>query len=323
MRSVTIGASVMVLGLVGCTVNPSTGRSQFLLLSVEQAQALGEESKLAVVEQYGGELESTQVTTYVQRVGRSMAGFTEADYPDLPWEFTVLDSDVINAFALPGGKVFASRGLLVRLDNEAELAGVLGHEIGHVTAQHVNERISQAILISGIVVGASVAADSSDSEWAAVLPIVVGAAGQGYLLSFNRNQESEADEQGIKYMTAAGYDPGAMIELLEVLRDAGDGFRPPEFLSTHPYPETRIETVSRLLGGPYAYTQGNPDFRKFPDRYRQNALRYLPATEQAALTATGPGWCAVCGGSEKKDPGSLCSMVTGTAPSWPAAPGSR
>jgi len=292
MRDMKIVASVLLLGLAGCTVNPSTGRSQFLLLSVEQAQALGEESKLEVVQQYGGELESAEVTSYVERVGRSMARFTEADYPDLPWEFTVLDSDVVNAFALPGGKVFASRGLLARLDNEAQLAGVLGHEIGHVTGQHVNERISQAILISGIVLGTSVAAGSSDSEWARVVPIVVGAAGTGYLLSFNRDQETEADEQGLKYMTAAGYDPAAMIELLEVLKGAGDGSRPPEFLSTHPYPETRIETVSRLLAGPYAYTQDNPAFRKFPDRYRRDALQHLPAAEPAALAAR--GWCTVC-----------------------------
>ncbi len=296
MRDMKIVASVLLLGLAGCTVNPSTGRSQFLLLSVEQAQALGEESKLEVVQQYGGELESAEVTSYVERVGRSMARFTEADYPDLPWEFTVLDSDVVNAFALPGGKVFASRGLLARLDNEAQLAGVLGHEIGHVTGQHVNERISQAILISGIVLGTSVAANSSDSEWTRVLPIVVGAAGQGYLLSFNREQETEADEQGLKYMTAAGYDPASMIELLEVLKGAGDGNRPPEFLSTHPYPETRIETVSRLLAGPYAYTQDNPRFQKFPDRYRREALQHLPSVEPAALAASGrgAGWCAVC-----------------------------
>jgi predicted Zn-dependent protease len=167
-----------------------------------------------------------------------------------------------------------------------------------MTAQHVNERISQQMVVSGIVIGSAAAAGSSDSDWAVAVPILVGAAGTGYLLSFNRQQESEADEQGLKYMTAAGYDPQAMIEVLEVLRAAASGPRPPEFLATHPYPETRIKLVSKLLAGTYAYTQNNPDYGKYPDRYRDDALRYLPETENqpeeatAALSAS--TWCGVC-----------------------------
>ena len=268
---VVVGLSAVVV-CGGCRRNAATGRSQLLLLSVNDTIALGEESMPVLIEQYGGEVESHEVASYVAMVGRSMAERTEADYPGLPWEFTVLDSDVINAFALPGGKVFASRGLLTRLDSEAELAGVLGHEIGHVTAQHVNERISQSLLIAGVVVGTAAATGSSDSGWAGAVPIIVGAAGQGYLLSFNRQQESEADSQGLKYMTAAGYDPAAMIDVLEVLKASAGDARAPEFLSTHPYPETRIDTVSKLLAGPYAYTQGNPDFEKYPDRYRDDAM---------------------------------------------------
>ena len=144
---------VLCVVLAGCTYNPATGRQQLLLLSVDDAIALGAESKPAVLEQYGGAVETPQLVSYVDDVGHGLVRRTEADYPQLPWEFTVLDSDVVNAFALPGGKVFASRGLLVRLDNEAQLAGVLGHEVGHVTARHVNERISHAILIQGLTVG--------------------------------------------------------------------------------------------------------------------------------------------------------------------------
>jgi predicted Zn-dependent protease len=220
----------------GCKYNPATGRSQLLLMSSDDAIALGTESKPALMQEYGGEVESAQLRSYVSLVGHSLASLTEADYPQLPWEFTVLDSDVINAFALPGGKVFASRGLLARLNSEAQRAGVLGHEVGHVTAQHVNERISQSMVVAGVVVGAAVAAGQSDDDWVRVgVPLIVGAAGTGYLLSYNRNQEQEADEQGVKYMTAAGYDPYGMLAVLQVLADeAGSGPRPPEFLATHP-----------------------------------------------------------------------------------------
>jgi len=288
----------VLLLAAGCRVNPSTGRSQLLLISSEDAIALGTESKAALVAEYGGEVDSSELRSYVALVGRSMAELTEADYPQLPWEFTVLDSDVINAFALPGGKVFASKGLLERLDNEAQLAGVLGHEVGHVTAAHAEERISHSLLVAGIAIGATAAAGQSDEDWVRIgVPVIVGAAGTGYLLSFNRDQEQEADEQGVKYMTAAGYDPHGMMEVLHVLADAGSGPRSPEFLSTHPYPETRMETVKALLDGPYHYTQGNPDFRKYRGRYEREARPFLPADvpDQAAITGRGTVlWCGLC-----------------------------
>jgi predicted Zn-dependent protease len=283
----------------GCKYNPATGRSQLLLMSSDDAIALGAESKPALIQEYGGEVESAQLRSYVSLVGHSLASLTEADYPELPWEFTVLDSDVINAFALPGGKVFASRGLLARLDSEAEMAGVLGHEVGHVTAQHVNERISQSMVVAGVVVGAAVAAGQSEDDWVRVgVPLIVGAAGTGYLLSYNRNQEQEADEQGVKYMTAAGYDPHGMLAVLQVLADeSGTGSRPPEFLSTHPYPETRMKTVTALLDGPYQYTQHNPEFRRYRQRYEREAIPFLPieVPDQAGV----PGqaavlWCGLC-----------------------------
>jgi len=299
MRLARIVFVALFVLAAGCKYNPATGRSQLLLMSSDDAIALGAETMPALMEEYGGEVEPAQLRSYVSLVGHSMASLTEADYPELPWEFTVLDSDVINAFALPGGKVFASRGLLARLDSEAQMAGVLGHEVGHVTAQHVNERISQSMVVAGVVIGAAVAAGQSDDDWVRVgVPLIVGAAGAGYLLSYNRNQEKEADEQGVKYMTAAGYDPYGMLAVLRVLADeAGTGSRPPEFLSTHPYPETRMKTVTALLDGPYLYTQRNPDFRKYRHRYEREAIPFLPTEvpDQAGV----PGeatvlWCGLC-----------------------------
>jgi predicted Zn-dependent protease len=291
--------ALLLMTAAGCTYNPATGRSQFLMLSMDEAVRLGDESKAAVVSEYGGESPSPELRSYVSLVGRSIAEGTEEIYIGLPWEFTVLDTDVVNAFALPGGKIFATRGLLERLDNEAQLAGVLGHEIGHVTARHVNERLSQALIVSGITIGATAAAGQSDDDLVKYgVPLLVGAAGTGYMLSYSRNQEQEADEQGVKYMSAAGYDPHGMLEVLGVLGEVATGPRPPEFLSTHPYPETRMKTVRKLLEGDYRYTQNNQSFGKFRTRYEREALPYLMREEepdQASAAGAGPVlWCGVC-----------------------------
>lgn len=269
MRATLLASLLTLIAATGCTYNPATGRSQFLMLSAEEEIALGESAKGELTAEYGGMVQSAEVRGYVTRVGRSLAAHTEADYPDLPWEFTVLDSGIINAFALPGGKVFISRGLLERLESEAEMAGVLGHEIGHVTAQHVDERISQAMLLE---FGVALIGGFTESELAAF-----GASlfSSGYQLKFSRDQETEADAQGLKYMTAAGYAPRAMLEVLEVLAEASHGERPPELLATHPYPETRIKAVQKLLAGPYKLAVESPDYREYRDRYEIEALGHL------------------------------------------------
>lgn len=269
LRCCALGASLLMLLMTACTTNPATGRRQLLLLTTEQEIALGDGSKEELITEYGGRVQSPQLASYVTGVGNALASHTEADYAQLPWEFIVVDSEVINAFALPGGKVFISRGLLQRLGSEAQMAGVLGHEIGHVTAQHIDERISQAMLLD---FGVALVGSLTDSELAAY-----GASlfSNGYQLKFGRDQEAEADKQGVKYMTAAGYAPQEMLAVLQVLAEASNGPRPPEFLSTHPYPETRIKTVQGLLAGPYKFAVESPDYRDFRDRYERQALPYV------------------------------------------------
>lgn len=285
---------VLALGttLAGCSVNPTTGRSQFNMLSMEEEVAMGEEAKSQLTDEYGGRVQNAQLNEYVAQIGRALAAQTEADYPNLPWEFTLLDSDVINAFALPGGKVFMSRGLAEKLTTEAELAAVLGHEVGHVTARHSGQRVSQSMVVSGIVIGAGVAAGQSDNDLVkAGVPILVGAGGGGYLLKFNRSQELEADALGVRYMVKIGYDPLGARMVQEVLaREGGKGGQP-EFLSTHPYPESRIAQINEMLKGEYAYTQNNPDYKLFAERYKAQFLDKIAAarleSESAALAATG------------------------------------
>ena len=275
LRNIFLFLIAFTFFAAGCSVNPATGRRQFDMLSSEEEVALGEQAMPELVKEYGGEIESAALRDYVTGVGMKMAKYTEEDAPNLPWEFTVLDSDVINAFALPGGKVFISRGLMEHFSNEAQLAGVLGHEIGHVTAQHIDERISQAM---GIEVLAQVASAAAGNEgvWAQAVPVIVGLGGQGYLLKFGRDQERESDVLGMRYMVAAGYDPHGMYEVMEILATASEGNNmPPEFLSTHPHPETRLKTITELLEGEYAYTQNNPDFGKYDGRWDREAAPHL------------------------------------------------
>ncbi len=270
MRRLLVLILIVSCGAIGaCKTNPATGRSQLILLKADKVNAMGAAAKPELVEQYGGEVESEALRAYVARVGRRVAKQVEPEYAHIKWEFIVLDSEILNAFALPGGHVFVSRGLLAKFDNEAQVAGVLGHEIGHVTARHVDERLSQVVAAEFAVGGLGRATNSELAVLAAKM------VSQGTLLKFNRDQEQEADVQGLKYMTRAQYDPHGMLEVLEVLAEASEGSGQLEILSTHPDPKRRIESVRGLLEGEYAYTQGNPKYNKRAGRFARDAVPHI------------------------------------------------
>lgn len=262
-----------ILPLAGCKTNPATGRSQFQAMSRDQEIEIGESVKDELTDEYGGAFPDQSVQNYVREVGLRLVEHVEPQYKDLPWEFTLLDSEVINAFALPGGKVFLSRGLVVMMRDEAQMAGVIGHEIGHVTARHINDRIARQ---TGFAVGATVLGAVSRSDAARIGASVIVGAGGVYMLSYGRDEEIEADTLGMRYMARAGYDPRAQLEVMEILRDASGGSHPPEFLSTHPLPQTRIQRIERELRRDYAHTQDNPDYQRYPDRFRTRMLDRLP-----------------------------------------------
>lgn len=306
-------AGFAAIALGGCKTNPATGRSQFALISMEQQIALGAEAAPELTAQYGGEVRDERLRAYLRDIGERMAATTEASYPSLPWTFTLLDSDVLNAFALPGGKVFISRGLAQRMTNEAQFAAVVGHEIGHVTAEHVPERITRALVAQGLIAGASAAAGMSESELVrAGLPLLVGVGGQGYLLRFGREQELEADALGVRYMVNVGYDPLGARQIQEILGAASGGSAQLEILSTHPLSETRVRRIDDLIRGPFAYTQNNPQYSLHRDRYQTQFLsrmaelppaRHRGVARFAHAHEAGDGeidwnnpatWCGVC-----------------------------
>jgi predicted Zn-dependent protease len=273
-------ALVSTLGLlVGCTTNPTTGRSQFNALSRSDEIAMGVQSMPAMLKEYGGRVAKQELQDYVTSIGRLMAAQTEGDAPTLPWEFTLLDSDVINAFALPGGKVFMSRGLAERMTNEAQLAGVLGHEIGHVTARHINDQIARETGANLFAQVAGALAGEAGGAIAQAAPVVINYGGTAVLLKYSRDQESEADSLGMRYMAKVGYNPAAQKQVMEILAQASKGAGGPggEFFATHPYPETRIKRINALLEKEYAGYQTNPKFSYKEEEFRAKFLNRLKA----------------------------------------------
>jgi len=236
-----LGAGLILLLLGGCAVNPVTGQSQLMLLSEQDEIQLGIKTDQAVTEQYG-EYDSPALQRYVSSIVLPIARLSHR--PNLPWSVKVMDTPVVNAFAAPGGHVFVTRGLLAAVNDEAELAGVIGHEIGHVTARHSAQQYSQQMLAGlGVQLGQAVAGSFGDL----VGPVLE--AGTGLLfLKFSRDDERQADSLGVEYASRAGYDARHMADFFETLQrqqslQGGSGGSLPEWFSTHPNPLDREASV--------------------------------------------------------------------------------
>lgn len=271
LRRLMVAASALLIACsVGCSTNPATGQSQLNMISTSREISIGNEAAPNFLRDYGGPIPSPQINSYVSDLGQRLAA--ESERPDLPWEFHAVDSSVINAFALPGGKVFITRGLMNKMNNEAQLAGVLGHEVGHVTAQHIGQRMTQATILQGVIVGLGMAGQVSDEEWLSVLGVGAQVGGSVYLLQYGRSHEHQADELGLRYMTRLGYNPVAQIQVMQILADASGGGRPPEFLSTHPYPESRIERLESIIHEQYPDFENPAKYKFAQDRFEREVL---------------------------------------------------
>jgi predicted Zn-dependent protease len=260
-------AGLVSLPLAGCQVSPGTGRQDFNLLSDDDERKMGHDAHPGVLRDFGGVYHDSKLSAYVAGIGSRLAAHSEI--PGAEFRFTVLDSEVVNALSLPGGWIYVTRGLLALMGDEAELAGVLGHEIGHVTARHAAQRHSRATAanigstVLGVVLGA------------------VGVPGMGqvaqigstfWLQGYSRDNEFEADGLGLRYMARSGYDPEAMAGMLEKLREQArlealktgrspDGVDDTDFLATHPRTIDRVREAAREVGGtPHAGALGAERF---------------------------------------------------------------
>lgn len=242
-----LGLAIAFMGLSSCSTNPATGRSQFTgLMSPQAEKSVGAEEHQKIIQQMGLYNNQT-VQDYVSRVGQKIAANTERG--DVTYQFFVIDDDMVNAFALPGGYVYVTRGLMALVNSEAELAAVLGHEIGHVTGRHSAERYSRGV-VTGL--GVAVLGAAIDNS-AAANAINTGA--DLWMRSYSRDQESEADVLGIRYLYQAGYDPFAMAEFLNSMRRESElqsklsgQSEPPAFFSTHPNTGNRVVLATQTAG---------------------------------------------------------------------------
>ncbi len=233
---------VLLLLVQACAVNPVTGRRQLMLYSEQDEIAMGQQTHAQIQQQFGL-YDDPELNAYVIRIAETMTGHTHR--PELEYHFAVLDSPVVNAFAAPGGYIYVTRGILAMMNSEAELAVVLGHELGHVNARHSMSRLSNAVLASaGLAVGSAL------SETFAGLAGLAGTGVQLLFLQYSRDDEREADQLGVAYSRSGRYNPAKMIDFFATLEKMGDmsgGQALPGFLSTHPLTSERIENTRAMI----------------------------------------------------------------------------
>ncbi|WP_417826616.1 M48 family metalloprotease [Thalassospira povalilytica] len=237
-------AVALSTALAGCSTNRATGEDSFTaFMSPDEEKKIGSQEHPKMVKEFGGQYTEKDLQSYVTEIGEKLVAVSET--PNEKFTFTVLDSPVVNAFALPGGYVYITRGLAALATNEAELAGVIAHEIGHVVARHSAQRYSRGVLTQILAGGLSIAIGNGAGE-------LINTGASAYLKSFSREHEFEADMLGVRYITRAGYDPDAMATFLEKLRAhsrlqavlagrSADDVDQYDFMATHPRTLDRIE----------------------------------------------------------------------------------
>jgi predicted Zn-dependent protease len=239
--SVRVPTIATLLVLSACAVNPATGERELSLVSEGREIAMGREADQSVTQSLGL-VDDAALQEYVASIGLRMAASSER--PELPWSFKVVDDPVVNAFALPGGFIYVTRGILAHFETEAELAGVLGHEIGHVTARHsVSQMSRQQLQQIGLGVGMILSEDVR--QFGGLL-----AAGLELMnLRYSRGDETESDELGVRYMSRTGYDAESLVgvfQMLAAVSGGGEG-RVPQWQLTHPYPENRETHIREVI----------------------------------------------------------------------------
>jgi len=245
----TLIAITLAVVTVACSTNPATGKREFNIVSESQEIAIGRQSHQQILDEFGVYREKPELNRLVERIGKDIAARSER--PNLPWTFTVLDTPMINAMALPGGYIYVTRGMLERVNSEDELAGVIGHEIAHVTARHSAQQISRAQLAQfGMVLGAVVAGPEVLQQYGQLAQLGIGLLFQRY----SRQQESQADLLGTGYMAEARFNPiGAermLMALQRLSKNEPSGLD--RYFMSHPDPAKRVRDVHQKvveLGG--------------------------------------------------------------------------
>lgn len=240
-----IGAAIILFAYVQyCSkteINEYTGKKQHISLTTDQEIALGLQSAPHMAEEYGGLYPDQEAQDLVKKVGQNIVNNSIARETPFRFDYHLLrDPETVNAFALPGGQVFITYGLFKRLKTEDQLAGVLGHETGHVVGRHSAEQMAKHELTQGILSGVMAGVDQGSAQMASLVANFIN-------MKYGRTDELEADYLGVKFMIEAGYNPKAMIELMKILEASSGGQAPPEYQSTHPSSPHRIEEIKKAI----------------------------------------------------------------------------
>ncbi len=230
------------------STNPVTGQTQYVALTPAQEIALGLQAAPQMAAEFGGLHPDTDAQALIDAIGARLVANGPATEAPYQFDFHLLaDPNVVNAFALPGGQVFITAALFNKLETEGQLAGILAHEIGHIIERHGAERLAKERLTAGLVGAAAVAGSDPDNPLGGSSAMLAAAVGKLINMRYGREDELECDMWGVRLSAAAGYDPHAMIRVMEILDEAAKGPRPPEFLSTHPDPGNRIERIRATI----------------------------------------------------------------------------
>ena len=269
LSSVSAGAL-----LTGCVTNPVTGRSQLMLVSGNEEIAMDRKSSPHQLSADYGVVQDRKLNAYVHGLGLRLA--TLGHRPNMPYAFRAVNANYINAYAFPGGTIAATRGILIGLDNEAELAALLGHELGHVCARHTAQQMTKGIVSSTVLAGVTKYASTKDERLGSIAA-GLGQVGVGVLLArYSRENEREADNLGLEYMVKAGQNPKGFVGLMDMLRSTSQ--HKPNVVelmfATHPMSSERYATAVKQVTTTYAGARGLPLGR---ERYMDNtaALRAL------------------------------------------------
>lgn len=264
---------ITLLALQSCATNPVTGRSELSLISTSEELAIGEENYLPTQQSQGGKLQiDPGLSAYIQSVGDRLAAVSDRQ---LPYEFVVLNNSVPNAWALPGGKIAINRGLLTALDNEAELAAVLGHEIVHAAARHTARAQTRAIVLQGALIAGAISVQDNDYA-----DLIVGGAALGSQLitqRYGREAELESDQYGTEYMLRAGYDPNGAVTLMEKFVALSEGRQSSwidGLFASHPPSQQRLDDVRAQVA---AMDLSGRDLELGQQRYQQEMALLMEA----------------------------------------------
>jgi predicted Zn-dependent protease len=270
-REFLLLSSMTAAGLAsGCAANPVTGRSQLMLVSEDQEVQIDKQNSPYQFSADYGTSQDKRLNDYIDRTGKKIAAQTHRTH--MPYNFHVVNAIYVNAYAFPGGTIACTRGILLSLENEAELSALLGHELGHVNARHTAEQMSKGMLTQAVIGGLAVAAGTQGAAYGNIAS-QLGQIGAGALLaSYSRDNERQADALGMEYMVRAGYSPRGMVGLMNMLQSLGK-YKPSAIelmFSTHPMSDERYRTAVETADTEYKAAQSKPLYR---ERYMDNTAK--------------------------------------------------